>query len=75
MTKVQLDYELVRPLTDDDAEGVAKVHSFYGIMRVSVAPSLDRIRVDYDATRLTEKDVEAVLIGHHVPIRRTPAAV
>lgn len=70
MTKVQLNYELVRPLTDEDAEGVAKVHSYYGIMRVTVAPSLDRIAVDYDASRLTGKDVEAALIQHHVPVRR-----
>ena len=74
MTKVQLPYELVRPLTDEDAEGVANVHSYYGIMRVTVAPSLDRILVDFDASRLSEKDVEAALIRHHVPIRRVPVA-
>ena len=70
MTKVQLQYELMRPLTDADAEGVAHVHSYYGIMRVWVAPTLDRITVDYDASRLSEKDVEEALITHHVPIRR-----
>ena len=73
MTKVQLHYDLVRPLTDADAEGVAHVHSYYGIMRVLVAPSLDRITVDYDASRLSEKDVEEALIGHGVPIRRNAA--
>jgi len=29
--------------------------------RVQVAPSLDKITVDYDASRLMKKDVEAVL--------------
>jgi hypothetical protein len=74
MTKVQLHYELVRPLTDRDAEGVANVHSYYGILRVDAASSLDRITVDYDASRLDEKDVELVLIRHGVPIKRQPAA-
>ena len=74
MTKVQLHYELVRPLDDVDAEGVANVHGYYGIMRVAVEPSLDRITVDYDASRLSERDVEAVLIRHSIPIRRQPVA-
>ena len=73
MTKVQLHYELVRPLTGDDAEGVENVHSYYGIMRVTAASSGDRICVDYDASRLSEKDVEAVLIRYHIPIRRVSA--
>ena len=72
MTKVQLHYELVRPLTGDDAQGVENVHSYYGIMRVTVEPSRDGICVDYDASRLSEKDVEAVLIRYHIPIRRVP---
>ncbi len=73
MTKVQLNYDLMHPLTDADAEGVANVHGFYGIARVYVAPSLDKITVDYDASRLSEKDVEAALIRYQVPIKRTPA--
>jgi hypothetical protein len=73
MTKVRLHYELVRPLTGDDAEGVENVHSYYGIMRVTVAPPGDRICVDYDASRLSEKDVEAVLIRYQIPIRRVSA--
>ena len=70
MTKVQLEYDLERPLTDEDAIGVADAHSWYGILRVQVAPSLDKLAVEYDASRLTEKDVEAVLHRFHLPIRR-----
>jgi len=70
MTKVQLDYDLVRPLTDADAGAVADVHSWYGIQRVQLAPSLDRLLVEYDASRLTEKDVEAVLQRFGLPIQR-----
>ena len=70
MTKVQLEYDLVRPLTDDDAAGIGDVHSYYGIERVQLAPSLDRLRVEYDASRLSEQDVEAVLQRFGLPIQR-----
>jgi hypothetical protein len=70
MTKIQLEYDLVRPLTDEDAGGVADVHSWYGILRVQPLPSLDKLAVEYDASRLSEKDVEAVLHRFRLPIKR-----
>ena len=70
MTKVQLEYDLVRPLTDADAGGIADVHSWYGIQRVQLASSLDKLLVEYDASRLSEKDVEAVLQRFRLPIKR-----
>jgi copper chaperone CopZ len=69
MTKVTLHYDLLRPLTDQDQSGIANVHSTYGIARVQITPSLDKIIVDYDASRLLKTDVEAVLMRHGVPIR------
>lgn len=69
MTKVTLHYDLSRPLTDSDLESVANVHSTYGIARVRVAPSLDKVTVDYDASRLTRTDMEAELLRHNLPIR------
>ena len=70
MTKVQLEYDLVRPLTDQDAGSRRRRHSWYGIQRVQLAPSLDRLLVEYDASRLSEKDVEAVLQRFGLPIQR-----
>jgi hypothetical protein len=70
MTKVQLEYDLIRPLTDQDSAAVGNVHSWYGILRVQLAPSLDRLLVEYDASRLTEKDVEAGLQRFGLPIQR-----
>jgi len=70
MTKVQLEYDLVRPLTDQDAAAVGDVHSWYGILRVQLAPSLDRLQVEFDASRLSEKDVESVLQRFGLPIQR-----
>ena len=74
MTKVTLHYDLARTLTDEDCLNIASLHSTYGIARVQVAPSLDKITVDYDASRLMKKDVEAVLARHGVPVRVAAAA-
>lgn len=70
VTKVQLAYDLWHPITDEDAKGIAEVHSWYGMLHVKLAPSLDKIEVEYDASRLSEKDVEAVLIRFGIPVRR-----
>jgi hypothetical protein len=68
MTKVTLHYDLSRPLTDSDFESVAALHSTYGIARVQVAPTLDKVTVDYDASRLKKTDVEAALARHGLPV-------
>ena len=69
MTKVTLHYDLSRPLSDSDLENIARVHSVYGMVRVQVAPALDKITVDYDASRLVKQDVQAVLARYNIPIR------
>ena len=74
MTKVTLHYDLARKLTEEDYANIAAVHSVYGMARVQLAPSLDKITVDYDASRLMKKDVEAVLANHGIPIRIAAAA-
>jgi hypothetical protein len=71
MTKVTLHYDLTRPLTDEDFDQIALVHSTYGMARTQLNPSLDRLTVDYDASRLMKTDVEAVLARHGIPIRTT----
>ncbi len=70
VTKVDIAYDLARPLTDTDAAGIAGVHSWYGIFRVRVAPDVKSVGVEYDASRLTEKDVEGVLLSFGIPIQR-----
>jgi hypothetical protein len=74
MTKVTLSFPLTRPLTDCDLDNIANVHSTYGMARVRVAPALDSLTVDYDASRLTKQDVEAELTRHGLPIHGTVAA-
>ena len=68
MTKVTLHYDLTRRLSDDDYANIAAVHGVYGMVRVQLAPSLDKITVDYDASRLMKKDVEATLARFGIPI-------
>ncbi len=70
MAKVEIHYDLVRPLTDADAGAIADVHSWYGMQRVRLTPDMKSIDVEYDASRLTEKDVEAALVRFGIPIRR-----
>jgi hypothetical protein len=75
MTKVTLHYDLTRPLTDDDLTAISDVHSTYGLARVQLAPTLDKLIVDYDASRLFKSDVEAALLRHGIPIPSTAQSV
>jgi len=68
MTKVTVHYKLMRPLGAEDLDNIYNVHGTYGIARVQVTPSLDQLIVDYDASRLMKKDVEAELRRHGLPI-------
>jgi hypothetical protein len=75
MTKVTLHYDLSRKLTEEDFSNIAAVHSVYGMVRVQLAPSLDKMTVDYDASRLTKDDVEAALARYGIPVAHRAAAL
>jgi len=74
MTKLTRHYDLSRPLTEEDYGNIAAVHSVYGMVRVQLAPSLDKITVDYDASRLMKKDVEAALAKYGIPLAQVAVA-
>ncbi len=61
MTKVQIHFRLERPLDDALMTRIAGVSSIYGIQKVTVAPSLDGLTVEYDATRLRLAEVNPLL--------------
>ena len=69
MTKVTVHYDLLRPLGDEDLEQVDHVRGTYGIARVQVSASRDRLTVDYDASRLMKQDVAAELRRHGMPLK------
>ena len=70
MTKVQLPFSLAAPLDEATLNNLANVYEIYGILRVTAEPGGQKLTVEYDATRLTPKDVEAVLARAGVPLTR-----
>jgi hypothetical protein len=69
MTKVEIPFELERPLDAAATERIAAARSIYGVLRVEPGPGSDRLTVEYDASRLTAADVEAMLRRAGVPVR------
>jgi hypothetical protein len=68
MTKVQLRYDLMRPMDETMMEQVARLHGVYGMVRVRPNDTLDKLIVDYDASRMSESEVENVLQKAGLPI-------
>ncbi|MDX2154227.1 MAG: hypothetical protein SFV54_26035 [Bryobacteraceae bacterium] len=75
MTKVELSFDLTRPVTEGDMEAISKAHGVYGLSHVKLLPTLDSIRVEYDASRLTEAAVENALVRCGIPLKRKDLAV
>lgn len=69
MTKVQLRYELLRPLDDTLLQRISDAHAIYGFQRIQVEPSLDKIVVEYDASRLSRSGVESKLHGAGIAVK------
>jgi len=55
-------------MDDSMLEQIARVHSVYGIVRVQLSDTMNKLVVDYDASRLSEADVETVLHKAGLPI-------
>jgi hypothetical protein len=69
MTKVQIQFKLEKPLDATAMSRLADTSSLYGILGLKLAPELDGLTVEYDATRLHEKDVEAALARAGVAVQ------
>ena len=61
MTKIQLSFALAAPLDEEQVGGIRDLYGTYGILRIDVEPGGMSLRVEYDATRFSPKDVEAAL--------------
>ena len=68
MTKIHIHLRLQRPLDDAALSHLAATNSIYGIQKLRVAPTLDALDVEYDATRLKEADVVNALSAAGVPV-------
>lgn len=69
MTKVQMNFRLMRPLDDAMLTRLSDESALYGIQQVKLNPSLDGLMVEYDATRLRPAEVEAALAGAGIPVQ------
>jgi hypothetical protein len=70
MTKVQIRFRLPKPLDTVQLARISDTHAFYGIQRMMLAPTLDAITVEYDATRLRPAEVESALAGAGIAVER-----
>jgi hypothetical protein len=70
MTKVQIRFKVQKPLDDVLLARISDAHAFYGIRRLTVAPSMDTLTVEYDASRLKPAEVESALAGAGIAVVR-----
>ena len=69
MTKVQIHFKLEKPLDDVLLARLSDTTSLYGIQKVKLAPKMDSLMVEYDATRLRPKEVESALAGAGIAVK------
>jgi hypothetical protein len=69
MSRVELHYEFLEPFQDSWAVALERLHGVYGFHALKLAPSLDRLTVVFDASRLTPADVEHHLRMAGLPVR------
>jgi hypothetical protein len=69
MTRVQMNFRLLKPLDDSMMKRLSNESTLYGIQQVKLNPSLDGLMVEYDATRLRPAEVEAALTGAGIPVQ------
>ena len=68
MTKVQTKFKLSRALDDRDLQAISRVHAVYGMFATQVTPGGDGLFVEYDASRLSIKEVRGTLEEHGLPL-------
>ena len=68
MTKVDITLNLSRALTDGDLKNISRLHSIYGMFVVRVLPSGDKLFIEYDAARMSPKEVRGTLEEHGIPV-------
>lgn len=73
MTKMQLNFRLLKPLDDEMMERLSDEWTLYGIQQLKLNRSLDGLMVEYDATRLRPAEVEAAIAGAGIPVELVPA--
>lgn len=68
MTKILVHFGLERPLDEAMLVAIREAQAIYGIERISLAKSMDKLTVEYDATRFRPTDVESTLRKCGLPV-------
>jgi len=68
MTKVDITFKLSRALSDQDLKSISRIHAVYGMLMTQVLPSGNELFVEYDASRLSPKEVRGTLEEHGIPL-------
>lgn len=71
MTRVELTYDLTRPLAEEDYERLSRLTSVYGLMGFQFNPEATAMVVEYDATRMAPDGVDRVLRSSGLPLKRS----
>ncbi len=77
MTKVQIKFKLSRALSEPDLVSISRMHSVYGFNAVRLNQAASELLIEYDASRLSRKEVRASLEQHGLPVvfEPSPASV
>jgi hypothetical protein len=67
MTKVQRTFKLARELNDGELKKIAHIHAVYGILAARLL-SCEQLFIEYDASRLSPKEVEGTLEENGIPL-------
>lgn len=70
MTKVEVRYDLTKPVDDSLMEAISRAHGHYGLQAVKLHPNLDGLTVTYDASRMKLDDVDRALHAAGLAVRR-----
>jgi len=72
LTKIQKHFRLEYNVSDSPAllKAINRAQAIYGMERITLAPSLDAVDVQFDASRLRVTDVEATLRNCGLPVEQ-----
>lgn len=75
MTRVELNYDLTRPLAEADYEKLSRLTSVYGVMGFQLPQNTGetepgRMVIEYDASRLNPAGVDRVVRMSGLPLQR-----
>ena len=68
MTFLEITYELQSRLQPDQLRALASFANTYGLRRFRLNDQLNRLSLEYDASRLKETQVEHVLRQARIPV-------